>query len=655
MPTREIHNQDHVQPKQHDPLSHAGVVQQMPVDHLQAQRTTTPLTVKAAADLPAPSVFSLNDLAKLADYSLLDTLNRDPDAKTDGVDHTPRQVFSGHYVTVNPTPIQDPVYITHSKTFFRELGFADSFAQSPEFMRMFSGDTSHVPKPMRTAGWACGYALSIYGTEYTQQCPFQTGNGYGDGRAVSVLEAVINGKRWEMQLKGGGRTPYCRGADGRAVLRSSVREFLAQEHMHALGVPTSRSLSLYVSKTEQVDRPWYSEGSRSNDPDMMTSNPVAISTRVAPSFIRVGQLELFARRARKNEYPTAMQELESLVLHLIDREYADVIDKNLSTPEKLLQLAIEFRERLTLLVANWVRVGYCQGNFNGDNCAAGGFTLDYGPFGFCDAFNPLFQPWTGGGRHFSFMNQPAAAERNFLMFCKSLQPLLASVQEQQQLKEIFEGFSGLMQERMQETWAAKLGLTSFNEALFNELERLMAHTPVDYSMFFRELSAVPDDIEHLQKSFYLRAKPNFDSLRSATLTDSNHSNFTSDSDPSTQFNKSKHESAANENDQQWADWFAQWRALIDGEIDPKTGQPKTREAISEQMKSVNPKYTLREIFLVPAYQQAALGNYAPVRELQDVMTQPYAEQTLAIQEKYYKLKPSELFHMGGLSHYSCSS
>ena len=92
-------------------------------------------------------------------------------------------------------------------------------------------------------GWATGYALSIYGTEYTQQCPFGNGNGYGDGRAMSVFEGLFEGRRWEMQLKGGGPTPYCRGADGRAVLRSSVREFLAQDFMHALGVPTSRSLT----------------------------------------------------------------------------------------------------------------------------------------------------------------------------------------------------------------------------------------------------------------------------------------------------------------------------------------------------------------------------------------------------------------------------
>ncbi|MDC1287394.1 protein adenylyltransferase SelO family protein, partial [Gammaproteobacteria bacterium] len=210
-------------------------------------------------DETSPTIATLDDLATLANYSLMDTLNCDPDAKANGEDHAPRQVFTGHYVPVNPTPIKDPEYVAHSKHLFHELGFADSMAQSADFVRMFSGDISQVPQPMRKFGWACGYALSIYGNEYSQQCPFQTGNGYGDGRAVSVLEAVINGQRWEMQLKGGGRTPYCRGADGRAVLRSSVREFLAQEHMHALGVPTSRSLSLYVSKTEKVQRPWYSE------------------------------------------------------------------------------------------------------------------------------------------------------------------------------------------------------------------------------------------------------------------------------------------------------------------------------------------------------------------------------------------------------------
>ncbi|HAU20653.1 MAG TPA: hypothetical protein DCT00_04150, partial [Gammaproteobacteria bacterium] len=440
-----------------------------------------------------------------------------------------------------------------------------------------------------------------------------------DGRAISVLEAVINNKRWEMQLKGGGRTPYCRGADGRAVLRSSVREFLAQEYMHALGVPTSRSLSLYVSKTEKVNRPWYSEGTRSLDPDVLVSEAVAISTRVAPSFIRVGQLELFGRRARKDEHPKAMQELEMIVLHLIDREYANVIDKKLNTAEKVVLLAREFRGRLTSLVANWIRVGYCQGNFNSDNCAAGGFTLDYGPFGFCDEFNPKYQPWSGGGNHFSFLNQPVAAERNFHMFCKALQPLLASHQAHlQEFEEIKNGFAQVMQTQMDKMWADKLGLDDFNAELFGELATLMIQTPVDYTIFFRELSMIPDDIVPLKKSFY-------------------------------------ESQTSEEMDKRWSEWLAKWQLLSCSLANLKATATGSREALSKQMRLINPKYSFREWFVMPAYQQATERNYALVRELQDVITQPYAEQSKDVEEKYYRLKPSELFDIGGLSQYSCSS
>ena len=572
-----------------------------------------------------PIVATLDDLAPLADYSLMETLDCDPEGKANGADHAPRQVFSGHYVPVKPTPIENPQYVAHSKNLFRELSFADSMAQSTDFVRMFSGDLSRVPEPMRKVGWACGYALSIYGTEYNQQCPFQTGNGYGDGRAMSVLEAVINGQRWEMQLKGGGRTPYCRGADGRAVLRSSVREFLAQEHMQALGVPTSRSLSLYVSKTEKVRRPWYSEGSRSQDPDMLISEPVAISTRVAPSFIRVGQLELFSRRARKKEHPKAMDELEKLVVHLIDREYGDVIDQKLPTAEKVVLLAREFRSRLTSLVANWIRVGYCQGNFNSDNCAAGGFTLDYGPFGFCDVFDPHYQPWTGGGHHFSFLNQPMAAERNFQMFCSALRPLLTEHQDYlQQLDEVQRNFPKEMQAKMEKMWAAKLGLGTFHGGLFSELATLMVQTPVDYTLFFRELSSVPDDIGPLKISFY------------------KSSSYNADPEPV---------------DKRWSEWLTKWQSLtgIGSGINANAASARSREELSSQMKLVNPKYSLREWFVVPAYQQAAAGDYALLRELQEVMTQPYAEQSKDVEEKYYRLKPSQFFDAGGWSHYSCSS
>ena len=584
---------------------------------------TSPLTLK-----------TLDELAMLADYSLVDTLSCDPDAKKDGVDHTPRQVFSGHYVPVKPTPIENPEYVVHSKRLFSELGLDDSLARSADFMQVFSGDTSHSPEPMRKVGWACGYALSIFGTEYYQQCPFQTGNGYGDGRAISIFEGVVNGRRLEMQLKGGGRTPYCRGADGRAVLRSSIREFLAQEHMHALGVPTSRSLSLYASTTEQVKRPWYSEGSHSRDPDMLISEAVAISTRVAPSFIRVGQLELFSRRARKQEHPRAMAELEEIVLHLIEREYSDVIDKQLATADKVILLACEFRKRLTSLVANWIRVGYCQGNFNSDNCAAGGFTLDYGPFGFCDEFNPQYQPWTGGGNHFSFMNQPEAAASNFYAFCKALLPLLTSHQDhQQQLDEILSGFPDAMQSQMQSMWAAKLGLDSFNAELFGELETLMVQTPIDYTIFFRELSMVPDNIEPLKTSFYKHSMSVQDFSAPAYALDPDHT------------------------DKRWASWFTKWQSLINSTDAANTAVTKLQagETRARQMQLVNPKYILREWLVVPAYQQATAGDYSLVHELQDVMTQPYTEQSAAVASRYFKLKSSEFLEVGGTSHVSCSS
>ncbi len=565
---------------------------------------------------------TLNDLAPMADYSLMNTLTPDPKATENGVDHLPRQVFSGHYVPVNPTPIKDPQYVAHSKIFFNELGFDDNLAQTKEFIEMFSGNISDVPYPLRKVGWATGYALSIYGTEYYQQCPFKTGNGYGDGRAISILEANINGQRLEMQLKGGGRTPYCRGADGRAVLRSSVREFLAQEHMHGLGVPTSRSLSLITSKTEKVMRPWFTEGSHSRDPEVMIAESVAITTRVAHSFLRVGQLELFGRRAYKKEHPEALEELRAIVLHLIDREYKDVIDESLPIEKKIILLATEFRSRLTTLVTNWIRVGFCQGNFNSDNCAAGGFTLDYGPFGFMDMFDPKYQSWTGGGDHFSYFNQPQAAERNFHMFCLAIKPLIKSQEfVLSQLDEIENGFSLVMQEKMEKMWASKLGLGTFEASLFKELIMLMIETHVDYTIFFRELSSIPEDMTPLLKSFY--SGP----LYYEKFLDS------------------------------WSQWLDKWKFLIHNSnpVDINGTSPQSREKLSEQMKSLNPKYTLREWFLVPAYREASNGDYTLIGELQEVMTNPYAELSYEMEEKYFRKKPSHFFEVAGISHVSCSS
>jgi uncharacterized protein YdiU (UPF0061 family) len=503
-----------------------------------------------------------------------------------------------------------PELVAYSEGLFEELGLSPSLVEDEGFQALFSGDMSVARESMKPYGWATGYALSIYGTEYTQQCPFQTGNGYGDGRAISVFEGVFKGARWELQLKGAGRTPYCRGADGRAVLRSSVREFLAQELMHALGVPTSRSLTLYRSQSESVLRPWYIEGSRSFNPDIMKPHLVAISTRVAPSFLRVGQLELFGRRARSNAHPEAQSELELIVKHLIARHYHEEVDPTLPFSEQVVQVAERFRGRLISLVTHWLRVGYCQGNFNSDNCAGGGYTLDYGPFGFCELFNPSFQPWTGGGEHFSFFNQPASAEVNYSMFVSSLRHLLTDEPEAlARLNTLQLGFSEAMLSSLEAMWAQKLGLDEVASTTLNELFQLMLHSRVDYTKLFRVLCALPSEPAELEPCFYL------------PLTE--------------------------ELERRWRGWLQRWHTQLNALGD--------LEARAEAMRQVNPSVTWREWLVAPAYQQAEVGDFSLIHELQEVFKRPYEELSPALAARYDQLKPKALFNIGGISHYSCSS
>jgi uncharacterized protein YdiU (UPF0061 family) len=550
------------------------------------------------------------EFAERADYSLLDALQADPQATVDGRDHRPRQVCSGHYVPVTPTPLPEPELVAHSSSLFQELGLGEELAHDEAFVRLFSGDLSVARGPMRPYGWATGYALSIYGTEYIQQCPFGTGNGYGDGRAISVFEGLFEGQRWELQLKGAGPTPYCRGADGRAVLRSSVREFLAQELMHALGVPTSRSLTLTMSRAEGVRRPWYGPGSSSFEPDVMVNNPAAITTRVAPSFLRVGQLELFARRARSNAHPAALGELQQITAHLIERNYRTEINAALPFSEQVLALAQLFRGRLTALVAHWMRVGYCQGNFNSDNCAAGGYTLDYGPFGFCERFDPRFQPWTGGGEHFSFFNQPVAAGANYQMAWSALRPLLGGDSAAlARLDDLRDGFAEAMNQELEVMWAGKLGLPQPDMALVNGLLTLMLRCQADVTILFRRLCDLPEHPSALEGAFY------------QPLT------------------------AALEG--QWGEWLQRWRAQLEAN--------GNLEKTSAAMRRTNPAITWREWLIAPAYEQAAQGDTSLIEELQAVFRNPYEPLPPELAARYDRLRPAEFFGAGGVSHYSCSS
>ena len=563
-----------------------------------------------ASSSASPSTDTFAKFAEHVDYSLLKQLLPDPEATANGDDHRARQVRSGHYVPVTPTPLPEAEYVAHSEELFDELGLSPELAQDDGFRRLFSGDVSASQGPMLPYGWATGYALSIYGTEYDQQCPFGNGNGYGDGRAISVFEGLFRGRRWEMQLKGGGPTPYCRGADGRAVLRSSVREFLAQDFMHALGIPTSRSLTLYVSHAESVRRPWYSNQSRSMDPDVLVENPAAITTRVAPSFLRVGQLELFARRARRQAHPRAMDELRMIVQHLIERNYRTDIEPTLAFAEQIIELAGLFRTRLTALVADWIRVGYCQGNFNSDNCAAGGFTLDYGPFGFCELFDPRFQPWTGGGMHFSFFNQPVAAGKNYQMFVSALKPLVKNQPEAMtRLESLEEGFKTTMQDALDQMWTHKLGLADHSPELVGDLLQLCVDSAADYTMLFRELSAVPEHVAPLKRSFY---RPSNDQL-----------------------------------DARWMGWLEQWHRQLEHNNDFR--------AASRAMQLANPAITWREWLIAPAYEQASRGDYDLLHELQGLFANPYQSPPSDLAARFDRLKPEQFFNAGGISHYSCSS
>ena len=249
---------------------------------------------------------------------------------TNNDNRSKRQVFNGHYVLVKPTGLSKPERLLVSDDVaYNLLKLTPEQVASDDFLEFVSGN--RILNDGKAETWATPYALSIMGSRYTSNCPYGTGNGYGDGRAISIAE--FNGH--ELQLKGAGKTPFARGADGRAVLRSSIREFLASEAMHHLGIATTRALSLVQSKTDTVNRPWYSEDAslkipemndlrlaqypeekrreiiqqlrttQKMDPNMMITEPCAITCRVASSFIRIGHIDLFAKRviAKQEQHP----------------------------------------------------------------------------------------------------------------------------------------------------------------------------------------------------------------------------------------------------------------------------------------------------------------------------------------------------------------
>jgi uncharacterized protein YdiU (UPF0061 family) len=603
---------------------------------------------------------------------------------------TKRPVYGGHYVLVQPTPLREPRLLLHSPQVAHELlHLTDEQVQSAEFLDWVSGGNhqNHLGES-ESETWATGYALSIMGTRYTSNCPFGTGDGYGDGRAISIAE--FHGH--ELQLKGAGKTPYCRGADGRAVLRSSIREFLASEAVHHLGVPTTRALSVVTSRVDTVQRPWYSDGAKlvvpdlddprlsehsvedrrrllaqlrneKQDPNRMITEPCAITCRVSPSFCRIGHLDLFARRAERasmqnaettnSRYDTTTnewKELEQLVWHACFREYKqEAYDPFIDSADiagaatALLEGAAE---RLSTMVAHWIRIGFSQGNFNADNCLVGGRTMDYGPFGFMEEYNPLFAKWTGSGPHFGFLNQPAAGYVNYNVLVESVVPVICAARNMQDPTDTLAYFQTraqeLFQSNLDRALADKMGLSKqqsqdAGKDLWRTLEPLLRVSRVDWTLFWRHLTNVA-------KQF-----PNFEST---TTTNNDNDNDDSCEDMLTTLigegdSSPFYEPLSPEHREQYRNWIQQWRNVVVKDDD--------KEGVYERMRLANPKYVLREWMLVDAYVAAAEGDDDILKDMFELIQTPYDEGTPEQESLYYRRAHEDALTMGGTAFMSCSS
>jgi len=542
------------------------------------------------------------------------------------------------------------------------------------------------------------------GTRYTSNCPFRTGEGYGDGRAVSVAEVWIpsskqatketDGQRYEFQLKGAGRTPFCRGADGRAVLRSSIREFLASEAMHFLGVSTTRALSLIVSDGGTTQRPWYRESlvdgssgggspslpslddprlamyplekrrqiiaalkNQKRDPDVMIEEPLAITTRVAGSFTRIGHVDLFSRRAEKAALEgrfegVEYEQLEEILWHAAYREFYDVAYEPFREGEDLEGCVVAMlegsAEGIAKMVAGWVRVGFAQGNFNGDNCLIAGRTMDYGPFGFMDEYNPLFAKWTGSGEHFGFLNQPTAGLVNYIVLVESAlqvfkrggandDEIAKNDDKAEELqKRLIERAKTIFEKEVNAVWNVKMGFAPDSDEgplLWDSLEPLLRDTRADWTLFWRQLSYVAEDF---------------------TLDDTSYDKMFDRLVNNNQYSLSSpfHDPLSPEQKKTVIQWIQSWREALRKAAKHEENDNNGITPAERMLKS-NPKYTLREWMLVDAYTQAANGNEDIIHELNQLIQNPYADDEKdkssdsSMEKKYYRRALEDDLTKGG--------
>lgn len=428
----------------------------------------------------------------------------------------------------------------------------------------------------------------------------------GDGRAISLGEYVnANGERWEVQLKGAGKTPYSRFADGRAVLRSSVREFLCSEAMYFLGVPTTRALSL-VETGAGVIRDMFYTGS----PQM---EPGAVVARIAPSFLRLGNFELAALRED-------LDLLKATADYAIEYHYPQFKDLPESVegegPNKYSKFVWEVARRNAKMVALWQAVGFVHGVMNTDNFSILGLTIDYGPYGYLDAYDPQYTPNTTDipGRRYKFDTQPQVANWNIMQFANSMIPLCGL----DEMQAVVTKFESMFKEAYNEVMAKKLGFHKLDGAEDQELLQdfldQMASSKADFTNTWRTLARISAKSSADEcKEWCLAVCPEKDDAYVAP----------------------------------WLNWLDKYKNRL-----AKDAAIISNDARVKSMNEANPVYILRNYMAQTAIEKAEKGDYSEVRLLYDLLKKPYEEQDGM---ERYTAKPPKWASKKGVCVNSCSS
>jgi uncharacterized protein YdiU (UPF0061 family) len=499
-----------------------------------------------------------------------------------------RQVHGALYSRVRPTPVAAPRLVAWSRECADLLGLAEADVTSPAFAEAMAGNVL-VPG---SEPFAANYGGHQFGHWAGQ---------LGDGRAITLGESIgAGGQRLELQLKGAGPTPYSRSADGRAVLRSSVREFLVSEAMHHLGVPTTRALCL-VATGEDVIRDMFYDG-------RPRAEPGAIVCRVAPSFIRFGNFELPASRG-----DVAL--LARLTEFTIRRDFPELVADGQPVDTTLrARWFAEVCERTAVMVAHWMRVGFVHGVMNTDNMSILGLTIDYGPYGWIDDFDPDWTPNTtdAEGRRYRFGHQAQIAYWNLTRLASALVPLF---DDHDPLHEGLARYEAVYVDTFREHAAAKLGLAACTDEdleHLHALHRLMHAAEMDMTITFRALADVDCDapsIAPFAGAFYDEGK------------------------------RTAHEAALDA-------WLARHAARVRADT-------LTADARRLRMRRANPRYVLRNYLAQEAIDRAEHGDFAGIDELLDVMRRPYDDQPG--RERFAAKRPDWARDRAGCSMLSCSS